>query len=893
MATAKTGQASSEVPLGPLNRLSSGLAGRRAIVAKVVVVLAILAWPLVSKSQYGISVMNQAGMFALLTMGVTVILGQAGQLSFGHSAFFGIGAYLCGLLAIKAGMPSLLCMVAGTVVPGIVAWIIGRPVLKLRYFYLVLATIGLGQIFVVAVTRVKFTGGLVGFSGVPTLGFGATRFDTLFSEYYLIWIIALATLVLLDRGLKYRFGRTLRALATSEIASSSLGIRTANWKLLAFVVSAVICGLAGTLLAFVTNTVTPVSFQFAASILPIIMMLVGGAESIWGAVIGAVVMTWVLNELGAVRQYSGIAYPIIMIALLLFLPVGILGVRPSILRPVWTSLRRSMGREPEQAERVEVAGAIESCDPLEAPQVAAVSQEPRNQTGDRLLRIENVSVTFGGLKALDQVSFDVAEGSITALIGPNGAGKTTLFNAISRQQTLTTGEVSLGETDLVRLSPADAARQGMARTFQNLRIFENMSVLENVLAGCHRHEKSGFWSCCLGLPRQRAEERLSRQTAMEVLALMGLDEQYDRLATSLPYGQRRLVEIARALASKPRLLLLDEPAAGMNAVERADLVRKIVAIRDSGITVLLVEHDIDLVMGISDAVNVLNYGELIASGSADEVRHNPQVIEAYLGVGGQVGAARVTRGNERVTDEDVLVVEDLVTFYGSVQALHGVSLRVPRGEVVAVLGANGSGKSTLLHTIQGLLRPSAGTIIHDGKDITSLSAERVVARGICQVPEGRRLFPTLSVEDNLLIGASGKRNWRKGFDEDLAYVYDLLPVLRERRNQMAKTLSGGEQQMVAIGRALMGHPSLLLLDEPSMGLAPLIVKDVYEALAKLNEQGMTMLLVEQSAEMALSLADRVVCMRAGCVVLSGAVEEVADDPRLHDVYLGARQAGKR
>ena len=241
-----------------------------------------------------------------------------------------------------------------------------------------------------------------------------------------------------------------------------------------------------------------------------------------------------------------------------------------------------------------------------------------------------------------------------------------------------------------------------------------------------------------------------------------------------------------------------------------------------------------------------------------------------------------------MTDEDALVVENLVTFYGSIQALHGVSLRVPRGEVVAVLGANGAGKSTLLHTIGGLLRPSAGTIKHNGEDITSLPAERVVARGICQVPEGRRLFPTLSVADNLMIGASGKRDWRKGFDEDLAYVYDLLPVLYERRDQMARTLSGGEQQMVAIGRALMGHPSLLLLDEPSMGLAPLLLKDIYEALAKLNERGMTMLLVEQSAEMALSLAHRVVCIRTGCVVLSGTVDEVLDDPRLHEVYLGRR-----
>ncbi|MBN1319835.1 MAG: ATP-binding cassette domain-containing protein [Thermoleophilia bacterium] len=883
MAEVKT----SSVPLRPLDRLRTASTGR-ATIAKAVVVAVLLAWPLISGSQYGMSVMNQAGMFVLVTVAVTVILGQAGQLSFGHSAFYGIGGYLAGLLALKAHVPTLLCLVAGTVAPGIVAWIVGRPVLKLRYFYLVLATIGLGQIFVVVVMRLAYTGGLIGIAGIPTLGIGETRFDSLLSQYYLIWVIVLVTVVLLDRGLKYRFGRTLRALATSEIASSSLGIRTANWKLLAFVVHAVVCGLAGCLLAFVTNAVSPISFQFAASILPIIMMLVGGAESVWGGLIGAVLMTWVLNTLGAVQQYSGIAYPVIMILLLLFLPAGILGLRPSLVRRVWTSLKTSITKKAGEAEREQPVELANSCDPVEVLQADTLYEEPRGPLGDPLLRIEDVSVTFGGLRALDQVSFDVAEGSITALIGPNGAGKTTLFNAIDRQQGLTTGSISLGDTDLVRLAPAEAARQGMARTFQNLRIFENMSVLENVLVGCHRHERSGFWSCCLGLPRQRAEEHRSRETAMGVLAMVGLDELCDRPATSLPYGQRRLVEIARALASKPRLLLLDEPAAGMNTAERADLVNKIAAIRASGITILLVEHDIDLVMGISDSVNVLNYGELIASGSAEEVRKDPRVVEAYLGAEGQRETVHAARVKGKVSGEEVLVVENLVTFYGSIQALHGVSLRVPRGEVVAVLGANGSGKSTLLHTIQGLLRPSAGTVTHNGVDITSLPAERVVARGICQVPEGRRLFPTLSVEDNLLIGASGKRDWRKGFDEDLAYVYELLPVLHERRRQMAKTLSGGEQQMVAIGRALMGHPSLLLLDEPSMGLAPLLVKDVYVALAKLNEQGMTMLLVEQSAEMALSLAHRVVCMRTGSVVLSGTVEDLQGDPRLHEAYLGNR-----
>ncbi|MCX8032542.1 MAG: branched-chain amino acid ABC transporter ATP-binding protein/permease [Thermoleophilia bacterium] len=875
-------------------RLWSSISDPWATGAKVLAILVLLVWPLILKSPYGMSVMATAGIYALQTVGVAIILGQAGQLSLGHSAFYGIGAYLSGLLASRLHLPTLLCLLIGTVVPGIVAYAIGKPVLKLRYFYLMLATIGLGQIFVVAVMRLGFTGGLIGFSGVPTLGIGSLRFDSLLSQYYLVWFFVLVVLLLLNRGLKYRLGRTLRALATSEIASSSLGIRTANWKLLAFVASAIICGLSGCLLGFVTNAVSPISFQFAASILPVIMMLVGGADSIWGAMIGAVIMTWLLNTLGAIQEYSGIAYPVIMILLLLFLPSGILGLRSSALRRVWEWSRSKVTKSSDRAAQEGVTGAtprdLDDCPENEAKSNNAgpdtFSQGTVTKT---LLRIEEVTVTFGGLKALDRVSFEVAEGSITALIGPNGAGKTTLFNAITRHQALDSGRILLGDVDLGKLSPADAARQGMARTFQNLRIFENMSVLENVLVGCHRHEKSGFWSCCLGLPRQRAEERRSRETAMETLALLGLDKVAARPAASLPYGQRRLVEIARALASRPRLLLLDEPAAGMNAAERADLVRRIAAIRASGVTILLVEHDISLVMGISDRVNVLNYGQLIASGTAQEVQHNPRVVEAYLGTQEDQERTRVTiREERRTVQEDTLVVDNLVTLYGSIQALHGVSLTVPRGEVVAVLGANGAGKTTLLRTIQGLLRPNSGKIIYEGKDITSMSAEQIVARGICQVPEGRRLFPTLSVEDNLLMGASGKPDWRKGFTEDLAYVYDLLPVLYERRKQIARTLSGGEQQMVAIGRALMGHPRLLLLDEPSMGLAPLLVRSIYDALARLNEHGMTMLLVEQNAEMALSLAHRVVCMRTGSVVLSGRVDEVKDDPRLREVYLGKR-----
>jgi ABC-type branched-subunit amino acid transport system ATPase component len=367
--------------------------------------------------------------------------------------------------------------------------------------------------------------------------------------------------------------------------------------------------------------------------------------------------------------------------------------------------------------------------------------------------------------------------------------------------------------------------------------------------------------------------------------MVGLADKANVPAASLPYGQQRLVEIARALTSEPRLLLLDEPAAGMNAYERADLVERISTIRTAGVTILLVEHDIDLVMDISDVVNVLDYGRLIASGTPDTVKKDQAVIEAYLGVEREEADLCATRDLLEGVCADMLVIQDLVTAYGSIEALHGVSLLVPQGQVVAVLGANGAGKSTLLHTISGIVRASRGHVYYQGVEITRLAPEKIVARGICQVPEGRQLFPTLSVEDNLVVGATGRKD-KSGLADDIAYVYELFPVLRERRKQEAGTLSGGEQQMLAIGRALTGKPSLLLLDEPSMGLAPLAVERIFEALAKLNEGGLTMLMVEQNAEMALSLAHQAVVLQTGVATLSGTAVDLRQDDRVRASYLG-------
>jgi branched-chain amino acid transport system permease protein len=487
-----------------------------------------------------------------------------------------------------------------------------------------------------------------------------------------------------------------------------------------------------------------------------------------------------------------------------------------------------------------------------------------------------VSRSFGGVRAVQQVSLSLTPGMVLGVIGPNGAGKTTLFNLISGLDRPDAGRIEFRGEDVTGRAPHWLAARGMARTFQNLHIFDRLTVLENVLVPAQRGRQPSLLRALLG--GRFGTEATTLERARAALATVGLESLAERPARELPFGQQRLVELARALALDPRLVLLDEPASGLSRAEREQLVALVRDLRARGLGVLLIEHDVPTVMSVADRVAVLHHGEKIAEGAPDQVAADARVIEAYLG--GALPTAR--RGASRDRSADWLVeVRDLQVRRGAIPALRGVSLRVARGEMLAVIGPNGAGKSSLLGALVGLFSPLAGQIELDGASTAGLSPEELARRGVSLVPERRQLFGDLTVRENLILGAYSRYGLRGSIGglppeaaEQLEIVLDHFPTLRERLRQSAATLSGGEQQMLAIGRGLMSRPRLLLLDEPSLGLAPRLTAEIFTVLATLRERGMTAVLVEQNVRAALACADYVYWLERGSVVREGTPEQM-------------------
>jgi len=438
------------------------------------------------------------------------------------------------------------------------------------------------------------------------------------------------------------------------------------------------------------------------------------------------------------------------------------------------------------------------------------------------------------------------------------------------------GTVRLGTRDIGGLPSNRIARTGLARTYQTTQLFAHMAVIDNVLVAL-RGGRLGFAS--LFAPDR---DRDARALAASLLAFVGYRGPLDALAGALPHVDKRLVEIARALALSPRVLLLDEPAAGLDEADTGRLAALLATLARFGIVVILVEHDMKLVMGVSDRVVVLDAGMKIAEGAPGAVAADPAVLRAYLGAGASTDRARKA---PLAGGDELLATHDLSAGYGPVNVLRDVAVAVAQGEMVAVLGPNGAGKSTLMRALSGLGRPVGGEIRFVGEDIERLGANAIAARGLVLVPEGRQVFGELSVIDNLELGAYARPDAAVAARAE--QLLARFPQLQVRRDQRAGLLSGGEQQMLAIARGLMARPRVLMLDEPSLGLAPKLVEGLYDLLAALRDEGVTVLLVDQAAVMALSVADRGYVLQSGRIVHSGAASELRSDPALAGAYLGA------
>jgi branched-chain amino acid transport system ATP-binding protein len=503
-----------------------------------------------------------------------------------------------------------------------------------------------------------------------------------------------------------------------------------------------------------------------------------------------------------------------------------------------------------------------------------------------LLEAKRITKRFGGLTALLSIDLSIEKGEILGVLGPNGAGKTTLVNCISGLDKPTSGQILFRGRDITPLPGYRIGRLGLARTFQVVKPLRGLTVLENVAVGA-----------MFGAGGRGRTAAQSRRRAGEVLERVGLIRRAADRADDLTTPDLKRLELAKALAMDPEIIFLDEVMAGLNQSEVESAMELIRGINRDGVTLLVIEHIMKALMGISHRVVVFNFGEKIAEGAPQEVVENPLVIEAYLGerfarrtaagagVEVRAGGGEAAQAVPAVREEAMLEVSGLSAGYGDVEILRDVSLEVRRGEIVALIGANGAGKTTLLRTISRLIPLRSGTIVFEGAELTHARPEEVVAAGIVHVPQGRGLFPGLTVRENLLQGAYLRKE-AAPIAADLDRVYTLLPRLAERAGQLAGKLSGGEQQMCAIGRALMGRPRLLLIDELSLGLAPLIVESLLALISAINREGTTVLLVEQDVQVALEHAHRGYVLESGRMVQSAPATTLLDDPRIRQAYLG-------
>lgn len=610
-------------------------------------VLALIAVPFASSSQL-LSIAVFAAIYALPAIGLSLLMGLAGQVSLGQAAFFAIAAYTHAILLEKFGLPDLVAAVAAIAMAMLVALLVGLPLLRLRGHFLAIATLGLGFIVVIVAREWDFTGrttGIYGFDRPTVLGVPIDNNGYFF--YFVAPFLVLAMVLALNLT-RSRAGRALSAVNDSELAAESLGVGTYVLRLKVFVLSAAFAGLGGIFYAYHVRVVSPQVAEFHLSVEFLLMVVLGGLGSVWGALFGAFIVELLSEGLravipmlipGASGQVQLIGYGAVLILVILVLPGGLVGAVQGLVaraRGGWRKKPRPAAAlaDPPPPTRAfsaqlpsDAAAAID--DAVDAAAALLPAMSTPLPTGETILRLDGLTKRYGGVVAVDGVTLEIPAGRITGLIGPNGAGKTTCFNMISGAIAPTSGTVTFLGREIQGRKPHVAARDGLTRTFQNLQVFASTDVIGNVYMGRYRLGAAGVLRGMLGV--QGAEQRGHREVARTILDALRLGDVESTPAADLPFGRQRMMEVCRALALEPAVLLLDEPMAGLSGLEREVLAELLRTLRDAGLTIVLVEHDVAQVMSLADRVAVLDDGVLIALGDPEQVRNDPKVITAYLG----------------------------------------------------------------------------------------------------------------------------------------------------------------------------------------------------------------------------------------------------------------------
>jgi branched-chain amino acid transport system ATP-binding protein len=825
-------------------------APRVLLAAAAAAILGILIW---RADNYQLYVLALVGLTAIVGVGLNVLLGLSGQISLGHVAFYALGAYVVGILTTRSAIGFWLALPLATVASAAAGVLLAVPALRVRGPYLAMVTIAFG--FIVeqgAVEWSSLTGGWNGLIGIPTPALGGYTL----AERGIAVLVLLLTLVatwLFARLEASPWGKAMRAVRDSETASQSIGLHPTLVRTVAFAISAAMTGFAGAIFAAMSDFISPESFPFFQSILFLLVVMIGGAGHVLGPPIGALIVVLLPEMLSWLAQYRLLFIGLLLLVALRLAPDGVVGLISRLLA------RPTTGRAAEA--KTDVADVL-----------STVAQRG-------IIEAKLLSVSFGGVKAVIDLSFSAQPGRITSIIGPNGAGKSTVLNLVCGFYRPDRGSIRLAGREIGALPSHTIARAGVARTYQTSQLFANMSVIDNVLLALRRGR--------LPASELLTPERNSGRAALaeSLLAFVGYGDSLYRLAGTLSHVDKRLVEVARALALAPSVLALDEPAAGLDPGDTRRLGGLLRKIAGTGIAVLLVEHDMKLVMTVSDQVVVLDSGLKIAEGSPAAIMRNPLVLKAYLGE--QQDSTRDRKQPLAATGGSLLAALRLSAGYGALDVIRDVDIEVREGELVAVLGANGAGKSTLMGALSGLNRPSTGSVLLLGRNVETFSPSRIVREGLVLVPEGRQVFPELSVLDNIRLGAYARP--AVDVEDQVRRLLARFPRLQERRYQRAGLLSGGEQQMLAIARGLIARPVVLMLDEPSLGLAPMLVEGLYDLLAELRDEGTTILLVDQKAALALSVADRAYLLQSGTIGRSGRAAELRAEPAIAEAYLGQQR----